>query len=89
MNEILLTETTQILSVAEEVTQILSVAEQGPPGPPGPKGDTGPIGDAAGALLVSNRLSELASDPAAQADAQTNIGLGAVDPLAYYILAKA
>lgn len=89
MNEILLTETTQILSVAEEVAQILSVAEQGPPGPPGPKGDTGPIGDAGGALLVSNRLSELASDPAAQADAQTNIGLGAVDPLAYYILAKA
>lgn len=86
MNEILLTETTQILSVAEEVAQILSVAEQGPPGP---KGDTGPVGDAGGALLVTNRLSELAADPTAQADAQTNIGLGAVDPLAYYILAKA
>lgn len=86
MNEILLTETTQILSVAEEVAQILSVAEQGPPGPPGPRGA---IGDAGGALLASNRLSELATDPAAQADAQTNIGLGAVDPLAYYILAKA
>ena len=89
MNEILLTETTQLLSVVEEVTQILSEAEQGPPGPPGPKGDTGPIGDAAGALLVSNRLSELASDPATQEAAQANLGLGAVDPLAYYILAKA
>lgn len=69
-----------------EVTQIVAVAEQGPPGPPGPPG---PIGDADGALLVSNRLSEFAADPAAQADAQQNIGLGAVDPLAYYILAKA
>ena len=55
----------------------------GPPGPPGP------IGDAGGALLVTNRLSELAADPTAQADAQSNLGLGAVDPLAYYILAKA
>ena len=42
-----------------------------------------------GAMLAVNRLSELAADPAAQADAQANIGLGAVDPLAYYILARA
>lgn len=57
----------------------------GVPGPPGPPGA---IGDAGGALLVSNRLSELASDPATQEAAQANLGLGAVDPLAYYILAK-
>lgn len=72
-----------------EATQILAVAEQGPPGPQGPAGPPGPVGDAGGALLVTNRLSELATDPQAQADAQAHLGLGAVDPLAYYILAKA
>ena len=58
-------------------------------GPPGPQGPPGPIGDPGGALLVTNRLSELATDPQAQTDAQANLGLGATDPLAYYILAKA
>ena len=75
-----------VLERAEPRVDIISEARQGPPGPPGPRGA---VGDAGGALLASNRLSELATDPAAQADAQTNIGLGAVDPLAYYILAKA
>lgn len=42
-----------------------------------------------GALLTANRLSEFAADPAAQGAAQQNLGLGSVDPLAYYILAKA
>ena len=46
-------------------------------------------GDTAGALLLSNAFSEFASDPAAQEAAQTNLGLGAADPLAHYILAKA
>ena len=32
---------------------------------------------------------EMAADPTAQLDAQQNSGLGAVDPLAYYILATA
>ncbi len=71
---------------------VVEQAMQGPPGPPGPRGETGPpgpIGDAAGALLVSNALSELATDPATQVQAQANLGLGSVDPLAYYILAKA
>jgi len=68
---------------------VLEQAMQGPPGPPGPAGPPGPIGDAAGALLVSNALSELATDPATQVQAQANLGLGSVDPLAYYILAKA
>ncbi len=45
--------------------------------------------DSTGALMVANRLSEFAVDPAAQLAAQQNIGLGSVDPLAYYILAKA
>ena len=49
----------------------------------------GTPGDAKDALRASNRLSEFAQDPQAQADAQANLGLGAVDPLAYYILAKA
>lgn len=53
------------------------------------RGIPGPVGDAGGALLVSNRLSELSTDPAAQTEAQANLGLGTVDPLAYYILAKA
>ena len=76
----------EIIIEVDTDVEVLEVAAQGPPGPPGPRGA---IGDAGGALLASNRLSELATDPAAQADAQTNIGLGAVDPLAYYILAKA
>lgn len=53
------------------------------------RGIPGPMGDTKGALLTKNRLSEFASDPTAQADAQANLGLGSVDPLAYYILAKA
>lgn len=64
-----------------EVIQVIAVAEQGPPGR-----DADKVTDA---LLISNRLSEFASDPAAQTDAQSNLGLGGIDPLAYYILAKA
>ena len=45
--------------------------------------------NASGALLAANRLSEYALDPAAQTDAQANLGLGIADPLSYYILAKA
>ena len=75
-----------VTEVEEGPVTIVTEAEQGPPGPAGPPG---PIGDAGGALLVTNRLSELATDPQAQADAQANLGLGTSDPLAYYILAKA
>ena len=75
-----------VTEVEEGPVTIVTEVGQGPPGPAGPPG---PIGDADGALLVANRLSELATDAQAQADAQTNLGLGAVDPLAYYILAKA
>ena len=67
--------------VEREVDVVLEITEavQGPPGPPG---------DASGALLVGNRLSEF-DTPAAREQAQANLGLGVADPLAYYILAKA
>ena len=64
-------------SEPEEIN--ITEAVQGPPGPPG---------DPSGALLIANRLSEF-DTPAAREQAQANLGLGAVDPLAYYILAKA
>lgn len=72
-----------------ETLVLLTEMQQGPPGPPGIQGVPGPVGDAGDALLVSNRLAELAADPATQEEAQANLGLGVVDPLAYYILAKA
>ena len=67
-----------VLEKSEPEEIIITEAVQGPPGPPG---------DASGALLVGNRLSEF-DTPAAREQAQANLGLGAVDPLAYYILAK-
>lgn len=71
------TETDVLVEQPEEI--IITEAVQGPPGPPG---------DASGALLVGNRLSEF-DTPAAREQAQANLGLGVADPLAYYILAKA
>ena len=65
-----------VVEVEEGPVIVVTEMEQGPPGP-------------GGALLIANRLAEFSADPAAQADAQANIGLGVVDPLAYYILAKA
>jgi hypothetical protein len=93
LTDVLVVEEITILAVEAEntvlheqvdVVEILAVAEQGPPGPPGQDGNL-----AGGALLVANRLSELASTPEIQHEAQSNLGLGVVDPLAYYILAKA
>lgn len=72
-----------------ETIVLLQEAKQGPPGPPGKQGDPGPVGDAGGAFLVTERLGEIAGDLAAQEEAQSNLGLGITDPLAYYILAKA
>ena len=68
-----------VLEKSEPEEIIITEAVQGPPGPPG---------DASGALLVGNRLSEF-DTPAAREQAQANLGLGVPDPLAYYILAKA
>ena len=45
-------------------------------------------GASAGSFAVSGLFTEIAADPAAQAQAQANLGLGAVDPVAHYILAK-
>lgn len=42
-----------------------------------------------GALMAANKLSEFATDPTVQEEAQQHLGLGIADPLAYYILAKA
>ena len=66
--------------VAEEPVHV--VVTRGIPGPPGKNGDP------SGALLIDNRLSEFAGNSAAQEHAQTNLGLGVADPLAYYILEK-
>lgn len=68
-----------VLEKSEPEEIIITEAVQGPPGPPG---------DPSGALLVGNRLSEF-DTPAAREQAQANLGLGVIDPLAYYILAKA
>ena len=69
----------EIIIEVDTDVEVLEAAAQGPPGPPG---------DPSGALLVGNRLSEF-DTPAAREQAQANLGLGVVDPLAYYILAKA
>lgn len=86
MPDVIAQETHVVVEVHEGPVTVVTECQQGPPGPPGPRGA---IGDAGGALLVTNRLSELAADPATQEAAQANLGLGAIDPLAYYILAKA
>ncbi len=93
-------ETTMVLETPVSETIVVTAAEQGPPGPQGPagpQGERGPEGpqgpkgedgDPSGALLVANKLSEYAGDPATHEEVQRNIGLGQTDPLAYYILAK-
>ncbi len=86
MPDVIAQETHVVIELHEGPVTVVTECQQGPPGPPGPRGA---IGDAGGALLASNRLSELAADPATQEAAQANLGLGAIDPLAYYILAKA
>ena len=68
--------------VTPPATHTAVVVTRGIPGPPGKNGDP------SGALLIDNRLSEFAGNSAAQEQAQTNLGLGVADPLAYYILAK-
>ena len=68
-----------VLEKSEPEEIIITDAVQGPPGPPG---------DPSGALFIANRLSEFDTQ-AAREQAQANLGLGVVDPLAYYILAKA
>lgn len=102
MTDVVTIDETRVVSVTPPVSEtiVVTAAEQGPPGPQGPagpQGERGPagpqgpkgeVGDPSGALLVANKLSEYAVDPAAQDEVQRNIGLGQTDPLAYYILAK-
>ena len=81
--------TTLVTAPATNTTAVVAekprhvVVTRGIPGPPGKDGD------GSGALLIDNRLNEFAGNTAAQEQAQTNLGLGVADPLAYYILAKA
>ena len=100
MADVVTIDETQVLETTVSETIVFTAAEQGPPGPvgpPGPEGPPGPPGpvgprgedgDPSGALLVANKLSEYAGDPATHEEVQRNIGLGQTDPLAYYILAK-
>lgn len=69
--------------VEQPIQSFIEVVTEGPQGPPGDavQGDL--------FLKKDNRLSEFAADSAAQLEAQSNLGLGVSDPLAYYILAKA
>ena len=69
--------------VEQTVPAYIEVVTKGPQGPPGD------VGNAALFLQKENHLAEYANDSQAQQSAQTNLGLGMVDPLAYYILAKA
>ena len=99
-NVVTINETMTVLETPVSETIVVTAAEQGPPGPQGPagpQGERGPagpqgpkgeVGDPSGALLVANKLSEYAGDPATHEEVQRNIGLGQTDPLAYYILAK-
>ena len=82
MADVVTIDETQVLETTVSETIVFTAAEQGPPGPRGEDGDP------SGALLVANKLSEYAGDPATHEEVQRNIGLGQTDPLAYYILAK-
>ena len=72
-----------VILVEQVKSAYIEVVTRGPQGPPGD------VGNADLFLQKENHLSEYANDSQAQQSAQTNLGLGTVDPLAYYILAKA
>lgn len=61
----------------------IEVVTEGPQGPPGERENPELF------LQKENHLDEYADDLEAQQRVQSNLGLGIVDPLAYYILAKA
>ncbi len=61
-----------------EVNTDVEVLEDAAQGPRGPQGIPGPAGDAGGALLVTARLAEFATEEA-KAEARTNIGLAVID----------
>lgn len=68
-----------VLEQSEPEEIIITEAVQGPPGIQGIPGPAGPIGDAGGAFLVTNRLSEIATDETAKQAARANIGLAVID----------
>lgn len=72
-----------VILVEQVKSAYIEVVTRGPQGPPGDAGNVGMY------LLEENHLSEYSNNTQAQQLAQTNLGLGTVDPLAYYILAKA
>ncbi len=67
----------QVVTIAGAV-EVVTVGGQGPAGPRGETGAQGPIGDASGALLVTNRLSEF-STAQMKIDARTNLELNHID----------
>lgn len=85
MTDIILIETvTDTFTVIETVdigtvsVEIVEVAMQGPRGPQGIQGIQGPIGDANGAVLVSNRLNEFSTSQM-KVEVRTNIELEHID----------
>ena len=68
----------EIIIEVDTDVEVLEAAAQGPQGPQGPQGIQGPVGDAGGALLVTARLAEFATEEA-KAEARTNIGLAVID----------
>lgn len=68
----------EIIIEVDTDVEVLEAAAQGPQGPQGPQGIQGPAGDAGGALLVTARLAEFATEEA-KAEARTNIGLATID----------
>lgn len=68
----------EIIIEVDTDVEVLEAAAQGPQGPQGPQGIQGPAGDAGGALLVTARLAEFATEEA-KAEARTNIGLAVID----------
>ena len=68
----------EIIIEVDTDVEVLEAAAQGPRGPQGIQGIQGPAGDAGGALLVTARLAEFATEEA-KAEARTNIGLAVID----------
>ena len=76
--ELLIIDESEIIIEVDTDVEVLEAAAQGPQGPQGPQGIQGPAGDAGGALLVTARLAEFATEEA-KAEARTNIGLAVID----------
>jgi len=80
INTVEFTEAVTVETIESEsiVVEIVEVAQQGPRGIQGIQGSHGPIGDASGALLVTNRLNEFSTSQM-KIEARTNIELEHID----------